>query len=745
MNKRHALLISLAAAGAILSSLALIIIQALASSVNIPTFHLDGAFQTASGLFRLDAGQLPGKDFFPYLGIGPLLLIFPFFKIAGGTLAASVFATKLLTLSLGWISISVILQLIFRSSKVFSLIAGGAVFALLSLIPETSHFFDVFNFAREPGNSLRPIRASAPYVVGIFLYLLLQQQQGKSRDMLAGLLVGVCLLWSNDFAIPTAFLITVFFVGVCHFEEKPTWKKSLAIIIFTAASSWAAILLLVTAGHPMELIKYNFVDVANDQWWYFPSYQPSNRIFEASQITRIISEQNYFPLGVLVFTSLCAVRTRRIEYALLSWIGMALFSGGAVASLGGQLGAYFGGFFYWGAVTALLLAAKAIQILASRAIQPTPRTVNSIQVGLVVMTFGALLAGVAQQWAKYCQESKIAKNDARRFYVPEFGGYLATGWKEYIDYARDHKDSRVIEEYWGILSSLNRSFPAWPVDAAIHALGEVRHAAKSSLADADLLVTTRFSTGPTWQQWSLSQNFWFYEEILSGWELDFVSPTTIVWRKAAKGRESSAVDCHVAQNGGGFTLASEASGFYAVTVNYSATGAGRYLLMQKNNISLPGDGYVSLPIGGSTVAIPVLKTPEVGDFFDMKVVGNSNVTASVTSCSATRISYENDEVLHAQSADSVNLSFFLTDENWDQGVARNWAGFIVPNTAPYARDFMAGNYVKLENGDTRRIVDVQPAGKYLNIFVEGAILSPGRAGLPSHYVIVTRQQAKGRS
>ena len=56
------------------------------ASVDLPVFHLDGAFQTASGLFRLHAGQLPGKNFFPYLGVGPLLVLFPLFEIFGATI-----------------------------------------------------------------------------------------------------------------------------------------------------------------------------------------------------------------------------------------------------------------------------------------------------------------------------------------------------------------------------------------------------------------------------------------------------------------------------------------------------------------------------------------------------------------------------------------------------------------------------------------------------------------------------------
>jgi len=60
------------------------------TSLYTPTGHLDGAFQTASALFRLSNQETLAKDFFFYLGIGPLYLLYPFFKLAGANLAASV-------------------------------------------------------------------------------------------------------------------------------------------------------------------------------------------------------------------------------------------------------------------------------------------------------------------------------------------------------------------------------------------------------------------------------------------------------------------------------------------------------------------------------------------------------------------------------------------------------------------------------------------------------------------------------
>ena len=112
---------------AIVSFLTWAILFALASAIDTPIFHLDGAFQTASGMFRLDAGQFPGRDFYPYLGIAPLLSIYTVFKLLGAKLAASVASAAFMTLVVGWLSVSILWQLIFRSGSFASSLVGGAV------------------------------------------------------------------------------------------------------------------------------------------------------------------------------------------------------------------------------------------------------------------------------------------------------------------------------------------------------------------------------------------------------------------------------------------------------------------------------------------------------------------------------------------------------------------------------------------------------------------------------------------
>lgn len=93
-------------------------IKSYENSILVPTFHIDGAYQTSSSLFRLMHEQSIGKDFYFYLGIAPLYILYPLFHFMGENLFASQFSSYLTVQILFFITIFIILKLIINKKNV---------------------------------------------------------------------------------------------------------------------------------------------------------------------------------------------------------------------------------------------------------------------------------------------------------------------------------------------------------------------------------------------------------------------------------------------------------------------------------------------------------------------------------------------------------------------------------------------------------------------------------------------------
>jgi hypothetical protein len=327
-------------------TLIIIIIDALSYSIIIPIIHIDGAFQVASGLFRLEAGQLPGRDFYPYLGVGPLLAIFPIYKIAGGNLSAALFATKFITMLFVLSAAFMLYHLVFRPVNMIDSLAGSSVIFVLMLLGYLP-LSDTLGFLWDPGNSIRGIRSGLPYITALTLYFLTKRSSNtNTHGCLIGISLGLTLLWSNDYAIPTFAVFSSFIFYYFYYLEKPTWKQSAALVVSIAILTWFVLLFIITAGRPLDMVKYNF-DVAKDQWWYFAPYTYNSRILEISDLSKLFNDRTFIPFLVLLVMTFFYARANNIEYLLIIVTGINLFVGGCVASIGGHLlYQYFDAFYF---------------------------------------------------------------------------------------------------------------------------------------------------------------------------------------------------------------------------------------------------------------------------------------------------------------------------------------------------------------------------------------------------------------
>lgn len=379
----------------------------------------------------------------------------------------------------------------------------------------------------------------------------------------------------------------------------------------------------------------------SDQWWFFGPYAESQRIFSFRDAPRLLTSEFCMPVIAASLLAIHVWRTGRacwIENACLLGIGAVLFAGGALASIGGHLGGYFGALHFWGVMTTIILLARftwmAVAVNSRRSATLAVSTLS------VVAVLSACVAALS--FRGLSAHAIKAKSDPARLFVPELGGYLDARYRDYVALARA-TDLDIIEEYWGLWSAMQRKIPPWPVDSVIHALGRKRQPAADAIRiHRGLVISTSHAASPAWQPWNLSQNYWFYRELLLNWSPSASSPSTIVWHRNDSSRTFQAVACRV--DGPSrliITRGTTEPALFETDISYRVSGNGRFLLMVRNNISVGEDanGYVSLDPSQTHARVPVYIAGASEETLDVKAIGNADPASfqlEFLSCSARR-------------------------------------------------------------------------------------------------------------
>ena len=160
--------------------------------------------------------------------------------------------------------------------------------------------------------------------------------------------------------------------------------------------------------------------------------------------------------------------------------------------------------------------------------------------------------------------------------------------------------------------------------------------------------------------------------------------------------------------------------------------------MIRNNMSFgeDADGYVSVDPKGTHTSFPVYTDAPGPIALDLKIIGSLDHKFDVDSCTANSLPFFDQEILRVPG--KIDAGFFLTDRTWDRGIARRWPGFFVPNTEMAKAEYQVGRRVQFADGERREITQIVPNGSSLHVYLGGDPLDPGKAGLPSEFVVLDR-------
>lgn len=615
-------------------------------AIIIPTYHIDGAFQTASGLMRLAAGELPGRDFLPYLGIGPLFLLYPLYWLDGVDMASTVFAAHATVLTLYALVFAILAKLCRPSIPSAHALAIGAATVMMLFLLERVIGPSTLDFPLSPGNSLRPIRAALPYLVAGALWWIFKKQRltclstTHSQAIAVGFVCGLALLWSNDTAYVSAGLGGI--VGACLLLPRvarnlQSWMIHIGLALLAMLVTAALAYSIATGGYPLAMLAYNFQDVAPDQWWYFSVWDKTlqTRVYNFIDVPFKVWKQPELAVGFFSILALIAmiIKCRKTEHILTLYVGASLFCAGTISSIGGNVQhAYLIPFVLWGFLTLLYTTMAYIANSTHKMVQ---------DVCWAVTLCLACILTLAQHHVHTSKNVSLAQ-DPSFIYHQDLGGYLDAHHAKMLLAIGDQPDATIIEEYWGLWSAAQRAQTSslWKVDATIHALGKIRDQSIKAMEYATHAITT-YPSGvgkdAHWQTWGMIQNFWFYNRILEGFVPEHTGVNTILWRRA---RPSDGIlvqpqACSVAEDAQSITLPNAPTGLYAVEVTYQVHGTGRFHFLMTTKSPTRWDA--SLDPEASWSSFPVWIDDTTPSTFPGYMLGSTDRSFTLSDCAAKRL------------------------------------------------------------------------------------------------------------
>ena len=562
---------------------------------------LDGALQTWFAADHFASGEQLGTAFQSYLGITMVLALLPVFVAGGKTLFASTLAAFTMVLAgafaAAYACAWAIRPIPARARWQAALVLMFLFYFAGPLAGQATGI--VWPATLDPGVSLRPLRGALAFFVVPFFVVLVRRVLLEGRALAGGLPLGLVagagLLWSNDAGIPLVIALAGALV-LALWERPALLAKTLAAFALGVAASAGAILLAVTHGAPGPWLRYNFRDVAADQFWFFAPWDRATRILSPADLPQILAHAD--PLAALglvvlalslVFAAVQRLRRRSapVRGSAFLFVGASVLGTALVPQIGGHVGAEYNGITFVLAACAPLIATPA---WLWRRASGVLRAVSPRQV--------AVLAGVSALAMVGTEAARLAtspERTERTVYDPALGFYVTP------EYAADLAAMRQLAAAWdGAGVPANRrllSVYTSPLDIAagvrspadvgslIHALGPEKRAAFTTLVKhmEVAAVTTIAPDYSGWEGWLTRANWPFFRALRDNYHPVARTDQHIVWAAGGGKFKKSDAFCdvvHVTNDRTEISITSPSAGLASIRLERSgAYASGRAAML----------------------------------------------------------------------------------------------------------------------------------------------------------------------
>jgi hypothetical protein len=255
--------------------------EAAQRGANLGFYPINGDWQNYNPVRRWLDGELPGRDFHVYLGLGPTWLTTLATWWCGGQFGDSLFAMTGLCVALQALCWGVVARVAGLSrTAAWSLAALSVVFfaapyKLWLPVHLRAVLVGVCEPLFQPGNSALGLRAAAPVLATLVLWWTWNRWADVRcrpwrRALWLGAVSGAFLPWSNDYGPSTCAALSGV-AALCWYRDTRWTGWLCCVVIHGLAAVLVAlgVLTLATGGAPGWWWEYNFRGVATDQFWYF--------------------------------------------------------------------------------------------------------------------------------------------------------------------------------------------------------------------------------------------------------------------------------------------------------------------------------------------------------------------------------------------------------------------------------------------------------------------------------------------
>jgi hypothetical protein len=730
--------------------------------LNLDYIPLNGAFQTFNPVRRILLGQIPGREFNPYLGLGPTYLNAFFTFLTGRDFASSQFSIYSIALSLHFL---VLWTLFFCSglTKYSSLIWASFVMTIVSFLFENSH---LINEIVGPGTSNLNVRSSLPFLTSlILLVLLLSFSHSWLLYLGIGGLMGMQPLWSNDYGIPSTFNLIFLTIIYAITQDRKRRLRKIFLTILSAATTFYIMGMLLTQGHLPEWLKSNFSGVVGDQFWYYVWFENYNKILAPQDFLKhplFLGFSCIYLVSIIIIILRGYFKTYTIQHLLLIYLSLTVYTAGILSSVGGTMSVRY---FLLSGIVSLFTIPLSIYLLFHGKIQRFLARINIHFIFRQASLFMMLIFVIAPliHVINYYIYYPIPSPEKGFIKVAELGGWLSPKWKSSIEIAKTLKQElqnkpslqKILSTYSTGMDVIIGALNPTGTDYIIHALGDKsRYQYLSNWEQfKPEYITTLREDAYLWETWVRRTNWWFYREFIKDYQLVEATFYNLIWQRLEQPKHlnSLPIICQIIQekndvvkliiNTPQSVNKEEHNIYYAdITLNY-------YLTVKPTSIPLIGNrGLVNIierktdhqksigkkgnysygaPSSHSNWHISLEHQKGTESILEMKAYPEERAKLTVKSCQAQLLISLNDFALTRQILPSN-----INNLDWKNGIFSNsqhpdQTGVMIDDKTILSNLYPKMN-LDFSGSGSRQILQIQDN----QVWVSGSPLDPKTDGYP---------------